>query len=77
MERTWKDPRPRIAVLLSINDTNSEYVLTRVSEKGYGQRLALDATAKALALPIALPKAADGAIAESPAAPARLEGIWR
>lgn len=68
----WAGERPRLAVALTIDDGMSTYLLTRSSEKGWGQRLAFEDAAQALALPIALP-------GEAPAADTapRLEGNMR
>lgn len=76
----WKGERPQIGVALLVDDGVSAYVLTRSSQKGYGQRLALDDEARALALPVLLPDAAEGDAPEAAlaqaglTAPVRLEG---
>lgn len=77
----WTGDRPKIMVALLIDDGASTYLVTSTSERGWGQRLALEDEAKALALPIALPGAVpaaeslDSAIAKAgEGAAARLEG---
>jgi hypothetical protein len=78
---TWTGERPEIGVVLVVDDGATSYLLTRSSEKGYGQRLALNDRAKALALPVMLPDAVPaGATLEVALAkvgltsPVRLEG---
>ena len=77
----WTGERPQITVALVIDDGVSAYLLTRTSEKGWGQRLALEDESKALAVPVALPaevpaaETLDAALAKvGVGAPARLEG---
>ena len=76
----WTSKRPRIGVALLIDDGASTYLLTRDSERGYGQRWAMDDEARALALTLDLPANAAGETAEEAIAAAlpnvavRLEG---
>lgn len=66
----YRGPRPEIGVVLEIEDGTSRYLLTQVSQKGYGQRMAFADAARALGLPVRLPEAE----AESLDTPVRLEG---
>jgi hypothetical protein len=77
----WNTVRPRVSVSLAIDDGVSTYLLTPSSDKGWGQRRALEDAAQALALPIVLldsapeADASDAAMAQTDqSAPARLEG---
>lgn len=51
----WPEPRPAIAVSLTIDDGASSYLLARNSEKGYGQRTAFDDESEKLGLDVRLP----------------------
>ncbi len=51
----WEGPRPRLAVLLGIDDSQRRYVLTETSERGYGQRETLRSLAARRVLPLSLP----------------------
>lgn len=62
----WTGERPQIGVALRVDDGSSAYLLTRSSEKGYGQRLALQDEAAALALPVTLPETGEAADLASP-----------
>ncbi|MBP0439303.1 DUF2066 domain-containing protein [Tianweitania sediminis] len=53
----WSGERPEVAVALIIDDSVSRFLLTEGSDRGYGQRLALNDVSEALALPVVLPKA--------------------
>lgn len=78
--KVWTSKRPRVGIVLMIDDGASAYVLTQTSERGYGQRWAMEDAADALALPLDLPAASTGETAESalpallPNTPLRLEG---
>ncbi|MBX3532542.1 MAG: DUF2066 domain-containing protein [Rhizobiaceae bacterium] len=52
--KAWTGERPQIAVSLRITDSRGDYQLAAGSERGYGQRLAIEAEARALALPVTL-----------------------
>lgn len=62
----WTDERPRIDLALRVDDGVSTYLVTRLSEKGYGQRLAIEDEAEALALPVVLPEADSATEARQP-----------
>lgn len=51
----WRGERPEIGVALVVSDGVAEYLVTRNSDRGYGQRLAIGDEAKALGLPVVLP----------------------
>lgn len=68
----WTGPRPDIGVALVINDGNGPYLLTRTSEKGYGQRLALVDDAETLAIGVKLPDSEAGIGPDAVAAVAKL-----
>ena len=51
----WPEPRPALAVSLTIDDGASSYLLARNSEKGYGQRAAFDDESEKLGLDVRLP----------------------
>jgi hypothetical protein len=53
----WKSPRPRLAVLLGIEDATTRYVLAVDGERGEGQRQSLAAAAAKRGLPVVLPPA--------------------
>ena len=53
----WTSPRPRLAVLLGIQDATTRYVLAVDGERGEGQRQSLAAAAARRGLPIVLPHA--------------------
>jgi hypothetical protein len=55
--RPWGADRPKVQVLLAIQDTVGPYVLTADSERGYGQREALLSVARRRGVPIVLPAA--------------------
>jgi hypothetical protein len=54
----WREPRPRLAVFLAIQDQQTRYVLAQDGARGLSQRQALAAVAAKRALPMVLPKEA-------------------
>ena len=52
----WHGERPEIGAVLTIDDGASSYVLTQVSEKDHGKRLAVEDAAKELGLAVLLPR---------------------
>lgn len=62
--------RPEIGVALTIEDGMSRYLLTQVSQKGYGQRMAFSDEARTFGLSIRLPRD-EG---DNPDTPVRLDG---
>ena len=74
----WPEPRPAIAVALTVDDGGSSYLLGRNSEKGYGQRAAFDDESGKLGLDVRLPgdpEAADAALLEG-AMTVTPKGYW-
>ncbi|KJS14984.1 MAG: hypothetical protein VR78_09315 [Hoeflea sp. BRH_c9] len=60
----WKGQRPLVVFNLQIDNGVNQFTLMRKAESGYGQRLAIDDAAQALALPVALPDDAAAAAAK-------------
>ncbi|HWG80086.1 MAG TPA: DUF2066 domain-containing protein [Stellaceae bacterium] len=56
--KPWREPRPRIAVLLGVRDATASYVLAEDGARGLGQRQSLAQTAGRHGIPLALPKTA-------------------
>jgi uncharacterized protein len=54
----WREPRPRLAVLLGVHDATARYVLARDGARGLGQREALAQTAERHGIVLALPSEA-------------------
>ena len=54
----WREPRPRLAVLLGVRDATASYVLAEDGARGLGQRQSLAQTASRRGIVLALPKAA-------------------
>ena len=52
----WREPRPRLAVLLGVRDATAAYVLAEDGTRGLGQREALAQTASRRGIPVALPR---------------------
>lgn len=59
MRTPWPADRPRVLILFVIEDTIGEYLLTSLSERGYGQREALKSVAKRRGIPVILPSTAE------------------
>lgn len=53
--KPWRGERPRVVVLLNIQDTIGRYVLATDSQRGYGQREALLSVSRRRGLPVVLP----------------------
>jgi uncharacterized protein len=53
----WLGPRPRVLILLAVQDAQVRYVLASDSERGLGQRQSFAAAAERRAIPILLPSA--------------------
>jgi len=70
--QVWTSERPEVAVALLVDDGSATYLVTQTSERGWGQRLALEDASKALALPVALPTEAPAV--ETPVAAAAKVG---
>jgi uncharacterized protein len=56
--RPWREPRPRLAVLLGVRDATASYVLAEDGARGLGQRQSLARTASGRGIALALPKTA-------------------
>jgi len=56
--KPWREPRPRLAVLLGVRDATSSYVLAADGARGLGQRQSLAQTASRRGIALALPKTA-------------------
>lgn len=54
----WPEPRPRLALLLGVQDATAAYVLAEDGERGLGQRQALAAAAAKRGISLVLPKTA-------------------
>jgi uncharacterized protein len=54
----WREPRPRLAVLLGVRDATASYVLAEDGARGLGQRQSLAQTAARRGIALALPKTA-------------------
>jgi uncharacterized protein len=54
----WREPRPRLAMLLDVRDATAAYVLAEDGARGLGQREALAAIADKRGLPLRLPSTA-------------------
>jgi hypothetical protein len=74
----WPEPRPRIAVLLTVRTGDTAYVLTSDGASGRDQREALEAAAERLGLPVVLPDTAMAAAGRRPEADVTLAGslVW-
>lgn len=53
--KKWPSDRPRLAILLSVNDGERAFLLTRDGERGFGQREVLVSAAARRGVPIAMP----------------------
>lgn len=67
----WRGERPEIGAALTIDDGASRYLLTQVSQKGYGQRLAFADAARDLGLSVRLPQDEGDGLDT----PARIDGL--
>jgi len=56
--KPWREPRPRLAVLLGVRDATASYVLAEDGARGLGQRQSLAQTATRRGIAVALPKTA-------------------
>jgi uncharacterized protein len=67
--KKWPEPRPRLAVLLGIQDATASYVLARDGERGLGQRESLAQAAAQRGIAVTLPEGAalDAAHVDYPA----------
>jgi hypothetical protein len=74
----WPAPRPRVAVMLTVQTGDVSYVLASDGASGRDQREALEAAAERLGLPVVLPDTAMAATGRRPQADVIVAGslVW-
>jgi hypothetical protein len=74
----WPEPRPRVAVMLTVRTGDVAYVLASDGASGRDQREALEAAAERLGLPVVLPDTAMAAAGRRPQADVTVVGslVW-
>ncbi|MGE0499479.1 MAG: DUF2066 domain-containing protein [Rhizobiaceae bacterium] len=53
--KPWLDPRPTIALVLTVENPTARFVLSSDADRGLDMRASLDAASKRVALPVVLP----------------------